>query len=119
MARIMIALLLMASGITPALAQTTATAPAVPAFITTQSNNIASVQFPLSNRGGTPPACAANIGGNMFQYDFDISTYGGRAELAVLLTAYATGATVWFAGTGTCSVESNMETLAYAQAMPQ
>ena len=118
MRRIMIALVLAGSGIASALGGTTATAPGVPAFITANTNNIIDVYFPLSDRGGTPPACAANIGGNMFEYAIDGTTTAGRAQLAILLTAYATGATVWFAGTGTCTVSSNTETLAYAQAMP-
>lgn len=118
MARMMIAITLTALGITSALA-TAATGPAVPAFITAKSNNIIYVQFPLADQGGTPPACAANIGGTMVQYALDNSTTGGRAELAVLLTAYATGATVWFGGTGTCTIDPVTENLGYAQLMPQ
>ena len=110
-------LILMSSGVTAAFAAGTSGGPTFPNFVTADSNNIAYVYF-QGARTGTPPTCAANIGGTFFRYAIDLTTPGGRAQLSVLLAANTSGANVWFAGTGTCTVDATTELLSYAQTNP-
>ena len=112
------ALLLAFCSATPAWAATNANngQPALPQFITVKANsNVALVYFPLSDRGGTPPACAVSIGGTYFRYAFDISTVNGRSMLALLLADNTAGISVGFGGGGTCNVDGSDEDLASVQ----
>lgn len=107
-------LLLTICGVTQALASTQANAYTVPNEVIVQNNNVVWIYFPLSARTGTPPACAANLGGTNFRYALDISTVYGRGQLAVLLAAAAAGIGVYFSGSGACTVDSATEDLAQA-----
>jgi len=62
------------------------------------------------SRTSAAPACAA---ANPFQFAFDSSTATGKAQLAILLTAYASGKQVIIGGTGDCSVRGDAEALSY------
>lgn len=116
MSRLLAAALLGIFGATPVLAATSANGqPALPQFITVNNSNIAYVYFPLSDRGGTPPACAANRGGTYFRYAFDISTIYGKSMLAILLADNSAGLAVWFTGGGTCTASSADEDLTGVQ----
>jgi hypothetical protein len=52
--------------------------------------------------GGTPPGCV--VGAYASALAFDATTAGGKAVLALALTAKATGVTVSAFGLGTCAV---------------
>jgi len=67
-------------------------------------------QFIFSQNGArtSAPSCA-------FQgrWAVDVSTAGGQAAQANVLTAFAMGKPVYVTGTGTCSVDSASETVLY------
>jgi hypothetical protein len=111
MNRVLTALLLMIAGMSPVLAATQANGYIVPAYVEMHTNNITWVYFPLTSRAGTPPSCAANIGGSNFRYALDVSTTAGRNQLSFLLAAVASGIGVYFAGSGACTVDSSTEDL--------
>jgi len=115
MNRVWAALLLTIVGATPVIAGTLATGWTIPATVAVRTGNIAFIYFPLTSRAGTPPACAANIGGTNFRYALDISTAGGRSQLALLVTSIASGTGVFFQGAGTCTFDASTEDLAVTE----
>lgn len=90
---------------------TSSTGPGVPSFLNYQNNGIVYVYFLSSIRSGTPPACAANIGGTYYKLAFDSTTASGKTMLAGLIAAHAAGEGVWPDGTGDCSADASTETL--------
>jgi hypothetical protein len=58
----------------------------------------------------SPPSCAASY---PTRWAIDVTTAGGQAAQANLLTAFATGRQVEVVGNGTCSVDPLSETVAY------
>lgn len=112
MNRVLTALLLTIFAANPVMAAATqANGYIVPAYVEMHTSNIAWVYFPLTSRAGTPPSCAANIGGSNFRYALDVSSTAGRSELAILLAAVASGIGVYFGGSGLCTVDSATEDL--------
>lgn len=113
MNRVLTALLLTVTGfgVTPVLASTIANAFTVPVEVAVQASDIAYIYFPLTSRTGTPPSCAANIGGVNVRYAVDLSTTAGRSQLAVLLASVASGYGVFYQGSGTCTVDASTENL--------
>ena len=75
------------------------------------ANGIVFVYFLNSIRSGTPPACAANIGGTYYRLVFDSTTPGGKTILAGLMAAHEAGEGVWPDGTGDCAIDSSTESL--------
>lgn len=62
----------------------------------------------ISNKPAQVPACQTNPG---YNYVFDASTEVGKITLSVVLTAYASGKSVWLAGSEQCDVYPGIETL--------
>jgi hypothetical protein len=89
--------------------------PAVPAFVTYLNTGIARVWVPLSTRAGTVPACASFVSGSLYPLSFSITTDAGKAMLAGIIAAHEAGEQMSLNGTGTCDVESNVETLFMAE----
>jgi len=54
---------------------------------------------------------------NGYNYMFNTQNPGGKDMLATVLAAKASGATLYFVGTGACSEESNIEDTSYIIAM--
>ena len=66
------------------------------------------VLFSQSGTRGAAPACATDP-----QWVIDVTTPGGQTMAAMLLSAYLAGKPVAVAGTSTCSLTPNSETVAY------
>jgi len=88
----------------------TPTGPAVPSFLTYHANGVVWVYFLTSIRSGTVPACAGTAG-TYYRLVFDSTTAAGKAMLAGLIAAHASGDAVWPFGTGDCGVDGVNETL--------
>jgi len=85
-----------------------------PKYVTSQNDGIAYVYF-SGTRSGTVPACATDNAGPVFRLAFDSTTAGGKSMLAILMAAHAAGESVWFNGTGDCTVISTVESLQNVQ----
>jgi hypothetical protein len=94
-----------------ALAAGTSGGPLAPMFVTTNSNGVVQVYFQFTTTP-TLAACATSVGGNFIRYAVNAATDGGKAQLALLMTAAAAGIQVWFQGAGTCTVDGTDEDLA-------
>ena len=57
--------------------------------------------------GQTPPACATQTG----RFAVNSTTDAGKAQIAIVLSALARGATVWIQGSGACDVWPDTETV--------
>ena len=62
----------------------------------------------------SPPACATQVP----RFAIDATTPTGKAQLATLLTAFASGKTVEFSGTGTCGNWGDTESVDYLRVLP-
>ena len=56
------------------------------------------------------PACATSFAG---RWAIDASTVAGQSMIAVMINAYNRGKQVYIAGTGTCSIWGDTETISY------
>jgi hypothetical protein len=82
---------------------------AVPSFITYRNDGIVLVYF-NSTRSGVVPACAIPTG-SYFRFAINATTAAGKAQLAGILAAHASGEGVWVVGTGDCAVYADTESL--------
>lgn len=64
----------------------------------------------------TPPACVSSTWSSVLA--FDATTAGGKAILALALTAKATGKPIWAQGTGQCTIYSQMEDWSFGLVNP-
>jgi hypothetical protein len=62
----------------------------------------------ISNKPAQVPACQTNPG---YNYVFDASSEVGKITLSVVLTAYASGKSVWLGGSDQCDIYAGVETL--------
>jgi hypothetical protein len=92
---------------------------ATPAFASDGSSGYITEILPTNGtaaffiHGGTrttPPACAAGSGP---RWVIDLSTPGGQAIMATILTAFSTNRPVHVVGTGTCALSPTDETVGY------
>ena len=102
---------LLCASATAAATGTGSSGPGVPSFLSYQNSGIVFVYFLDSIRTGTPPGCAANLGGTYYRLAFDSTTAGGKSMLAGLVAAHEAGEGVWPYGTGDCTADSSTETL--------
>jgi hypothetical protein len=55
--------------------------------------------------GSTPPACATQTN----RFAMSVTTDVGKAQIAVVMSALARGATVWIQGSGVCDISPDTE----------
>ena len=68
------------------------------------------VMVSTSGTRASVPSCGSS---HPRQFAFDSTTAAGRAQLSVLLTAYASGKSVRIIGTALCDVVGDTETINY------
>jgi hypothetical protein len=72
------------------------------------------VSFTVTVGARSPvPACAA---AQPNRFAIDVTTSQGQAMAALLLTSWSMKKRIWVNGTGTCSIEAGVETVAYFNA---
>jgi hypothetical protein len=81
-------------------------------FVSYVNTGIVYVYIPVAGVTAVPACGQANVGSTTYDYVIDGTTAAGKSMLAGIIAAQAAGQTVWFYGTGDCTVLAGTETLA-------
>jgi purine nucleoside permease len=84
--------------------------PSLVGFLTYRADGVAFFYI-NGTRTGTKPACATFGSGSWFRFAIDTNTAGGKAQLAGVLAAHATGESIYVTGTGDCGVYGDTESV--------